>query len=171
MIGADGLRGDPASVCSPSPIPRTIAIAAIAGLIGVAVGGIGAVAATNEASTTTASTNPPSVTSIVRVQVPGPERTVTKTVRVPGPERIVTKTVRVPGPERIVTKTVPGPTRKVLAKVCRDALDIGKGNQDWGKTTMVIIFNDPDNADGSVQTYLKWKKIYERLMTKCLAQA
>jgi hypothetical protein len=114
-------------------------------LIGVAVGGIGAVAATNEASTTTASTNPPSVTSIVRVQVPGPER--------------------------IVTKTVPGPTRKVLAKVCRDALDIGKGNQDWGKTTMVIIFNDPDNADGSVQTYLKWKKIYERLMTKCLAQA
>jgi hypothetical protein len=90
-------------------------------------------------------------------------------VQVPGPERIVTKTVRVPGPERIVTKTVPGPTRKVLAKVCRDALDIGKGNQDWGKTTMLIIFNDPDNADGSVKIYLKWKKIYERLMSKCLA--
>jgi hypothetical protein len=151
--------------------PRTIAIPAIAGLIGVAVGGIGTAAATNEASTPDTSLNPTGVTRIVRVRVPGPERIVTKTVQVPGPERIVTKTVQVPGPERIVTKTVPGPTREVLAKVCRDALDTGKGNQDWGRTTMVIIFNDPDNADGSVQTYLKWKKIYEQLMAKCLAQS
>jgi hypothetical protein len=111
-------------------------------LIGVVIGGVGAVAAT-ETSSTDPPANSPTVTSIVRV----------------------------PGPERTVTKTVPGPTRKVLAKSCRDALDIGKGNQDWGKTTMVIIFNDPDNADGSIQTYLKWKRIYEQLMATCLAQS
>jgi len=68
------------------------------------------------------------------VEVPGPERIVTKEVikevPVPGPERIVTKEVikevEVPGPERIVTKEVikevevPGPERIVTKEVIKE---------------------------------------------------
>ena len=66
------------------------------------------------------------------VEVPGPERVVTKEVikeiEVPGPERIVTKEiikeVPVPGPERVVTKEiikeVPGPERVVTKEIIKE---------------------------------------------------
>lgn len=68
------------------------------------------------------------------VEVPGPERIVTKEVikeiEVPGPERVVTKEVikevPVPGPERIVTKEiikeveVPGPERIVTKEIIKE---------------------------------------------------
>lgn len=45
------------------------------------------------------------------VEVPGPERIVTKEVEVPGPERVVTEIVEVPGPQNTVIVTVEVPVQ------------------------------------------------------------